>query len=411
MKINCAHNQVVELHKLVPHPKNPNKHPEDQIKRLAKIIDYQGQRAPIVVSKRSGFITKGHGRLEALKMLGWEKAAVDYQDYNDEAQEYADIVADNAIASWAELQYSQINTDILDLGPELDIEMLGIKDFVLEPVEKIDPQTDPDEVPEVKFPISTKGDVWILGNHRLMCGDSTMIDDVEKLMNGEKADMLLTDPPYNVAYTGKTKEAMTIQNDSMNDDRFREFLVSVYGVADIVMRPGAAFYIWHADLEGYNFRGAARDVGWKVRQCLIWVKQTLVMGRQDYHWKHEPCLYGWKDGVGHTWTSDRKQTTVLEFDKPSRNNLHPTMKPVNLFEYQIGNNTNPKDIVLDLFIGSGATIIAAQNTGRRCFGMELDEKYCDVAIKRWEEYTGLSAILESTGQTYEELISERMPKV
>ena len=216
-------------------------------------------------------------------------------------------------------------------------------------------------------------------------------------------DMWLTDPPYNVAYEGKTKDALTIKNDSMADDDFRQFLRDCYVAADAVMKQGAAFYIWHADLEGYNFRGAAKDAGWKVRQCLIWKKSTLVMGRQDYHWKHEPCLYGWKDGAGHLWASDRKQTTILEFDKPSRNGEHPTMKPVDLFEYCLLNNTKGGDIVLDSFGGSGTTIIACEKNGRVGYLMELDPKYCDVIINRWQTLTGKEAILESTGDKFNDL--------
>jgi site-specific DNA-methyltransferase (adenine-specific) len=216
---------------------------------------------------------------------------------------------------------------------------------------------------------------------------------MEKLCAGQLVDMWLTDPPYNVAYEGKTKDALKIQNDSMGDDQFRQFLRDAYVTADTVMKGGAVFYIWHADSEGYNFRGAAKDAGWTVRQCLIWKKSVMVMGRQDYHWKHEPCLYGWKDGAGHLWAADRKQTTVLEFDKPARNGEHPTMKPVELFAYQMLNNTKGGDIVLDSFGGSGTTMIAAEKHGRYARLMELDPKYCDVIVKRWEDFTGKTAVL------------------
>ena len=198
-----------------------------------------------------------------------------------------------------------------DLAKELDA--------LLEP-EQLEGLTDEDDAPAVPDEPKTKpGDIYQLGKHRLMCGDSCSTTDMEKLCDGQLVDMWLTDPPYNVAYEGKTKDALKIQNDSMEDDQFRQFLRDAYVTADIVMKPGAVFYIWHADSEGYNFRGAAQDAGWKVRQCLIWKKSTMVMGRQDYHWKHQPCLYGWKEGAGHLWSADRKQTTILEFDKPSRN--------------------------------------------------------------------------------------------
>jgi site-specific DNA-methyltransferase (adenine-specific) len=233
-----------------------------------------------------------------------------------------------------------------------------------------------------------------------MCGDSTASTEVERLMAGGKADLLLTDPPYNVAYEGKTAEALTIQNDSMSDDDFRQFLRDVYSTADTVMNPGAVFYIWHADSEGYNFRGAAHDVGWQVRQCLIWNKNSLVMGRQDYHWKHEPCLYGWKEGAAHYWGSDRSQTTVLDFNRPSRNGEHPTMKPVELFQYQVENSSKRRGVVLDLFGGSGTTAIACEKTGRHARLMELDPRYCDVIVKRWQQFTGKTAKLEGTGEPF-----------
>lgn len=207
-------------------------------------------------------------------------------------------------------------------------------------------------------------------------------------MDGKQADLYLTDPPYNVDYNGKTDDALTIQNDNMTDLDFRAFLFAAFAAADEVIKPGAAFYIWHADTEGYNFRGACRDIGWTLRQCLIWAKNTLVLGRQDYHWQHEPCLYGWKDGAPHNWYSDRKQTTVLEFDKPQRNGEHPTMKPVDLFAYQIGNSSKIGDIVLDSFGGSGTTLIACESMGRSAYISELDGKYVDVIVKRYIKTTG-----------------------
>jgi site-specific DNA-methyltransferase (adenine-specific) len=224
-------------------------------------------------------------------------------------------------------------------------------------------------------------------------------------MHNSLADLLITDPPYNVALgmdetpeeakkRNRRTDGLTIQNDKMNDEDFLQFLCDVYTTADTVMNEGAVFYIWHADSEGLNFRKAAFQAGWKIRQCLIWNKNSLIMGRQDYQWKHEPCLYGWKDGAAHYWGSDRTQTTILEFNKPSRNGVHPTMKPVELFEYQIKNSSKPNAIVLDLFGGSGTTAIVCEKTGRKARLMELDPKYCDVIVKRWEDFTGKKAVLE-----------------
>ena len=210
-------------------------------------------------------------------------------------------------------------------------------------------------------------------------------------MNEKPADILLTDPPYNVSYEGKTKEALQIENDSQNDGEFSEFLITAFSLCFNHMKSGSVFYIWHADSEGYNFRKAIKDNGEIVRQCLIWNKQTMVMGRQDYHWKHEPCLYGWKKGAAHGWHSDRKQTTVLEFNRPFRSKDHPTMKPVELFAYLLKNSSRQKDTVIDPFLGSGTTLIAAEQLGRECYGMEISPQYCDVIIERWQNLTGQKA--------------------
>ncbi len=249
------------------------------------------------------------------------------------------------------------------------------------------------DAPLPENPIPKLGDVYRLGRHRLLCGDSTIQTDVEKLMDGQKADLLITDPPYNVDYVGKTKDALKIENDKMDDSSFRNFLRDAFATADTVMKAGAVFYIWHADSEGYNFRGACRDVNWTVRQCIIWAKNVMVMGRQDYQWKHEPCLYGWKEGAGHLWASDRKQTTILNFDKPVRNDIHPTMKPIPLFDYQIKNNTKGGDAVLDLFGGSGTTLMACEQNGRNSYTMEYDPRYVQAIIERYIAFTGAPVYL------------------
>jgi site-specific DNA-methyltransferase (adenine-specific) len=217
---------------------------------------------------------------------------------------------------------------------------------------------------------------------------------LSELCGLEKADLLLTDPPYNVSYVGKTKDHLTIQNDAMSDSEFRGFLTSAFEAADSNMKEGASFYIWHADVEGYNFRGACKDVNWPLRQTLIWHKNSIVMGRQDYHWRHEPCLYGWKTGEAHHWYADRKQQTILEFRRPQKSELHPTMKPVDLLAYLLQNSTKIGDLVLDTFLGSGSTLIACEKTGRTCYGVELDPKYCDVIVKRWENFTNQTAKLQ-----------------
>ena len=380
---------------LIPYVKNSRTHSDEQVAQIAASIKEFGWTNPILVDGSNGIIA-GHGRLMAARKLGFKEVpTIELADLT-ETQKKAYIIADNRLALNAGWDNEMLTIELNDLladGFALDILGFDSKELnaLLEP-EVVEGLTDEDAVPEVPEEPKTKmGDIYQLGNHRLMCGDSCSTNDMEKLCNGQLVDMWLTDPPYNVAYEGGT--GLTIKNDDMENDQFRQFLRDAYVTADLVMKPGAVFYIWHADSEGYNFRGAALDANWKVRQCLIWKKSSLVMGRQDYHWKHEPCLYGWKEGAGHLWAADRKQTTILEFDKPTKNGEHPTMKPVGLFEYQMLNNTKGGDIVLDSFGGSGTTLLAAEKNGRYARLMELDPKYCDVIVKRWEDFTGKKAVL------------------
>jgi DNA modification methylase len=392
--------EMVSIGQLLPYARNARTHDDAQVAQIAASIKEFGFNNPILIADDQSIVA-GHGRLSAARKLGLTEVPVVRLSHLSDTQRKAYILADNRLALNAGWDNDLLKLELQELEIEgVDLEMLGFSkeelDGLLNSLEPTEGLTDEDAVPEPpEEPITKPGDIWILGKHRLMCGDSTSIDHLEKLCNGLQVDMWLTDPPYNVAYEGGTKEKLTIKNDSMDDDQFRQFLRDAYTAADAVMKSGAVFYIWHADSEGYNFRGAAKDCGWVVRQCLIWKKSSLVMGRQDYHWKHEPCLYGWKEGAGHLWAADRKQTTILEFDKPSRNGEHPTMKPVALFEYQMLNNTKGGDIVLDSFGGSGTTLVAAQKNGRVAYLMELDPKYCDVIVKRWEEFTGKKAELVS----------------
>ena len=388
---------------LIPYARNARTHTDEQVAQIAASIREFGWTNPVLVDGENGIIA-GHGRLLAARKLGINDVPVIELSHLSEAQKRAYILADNQLAVNAGWDTELLKIELTDLdGLDFDLSLLGFDADFMDGLLEVLPEglVDPDECPEApEEPVTKPGDVWICGKHRLMCGDSTSIEAVENLMDGQLADMLLTDPPYNVAYEGKTKESMPICNDSMADDDFRQFLRDAFVAADTAMKPGAVFYIWHADSEGYNFRGACKDAGWLVRQCLIWEKSVLVMGRQDYHWKHEPCLYGWKDGAGHLWAADRKQTTILEFDKPQRNGEHPTMKPVALFEYQMLNNTKGHDIILDLFGGSGTTLIACEKNGRVARLMELDPKYCDVIVRRWQEYSGQEATLDSTGEKF-----------
>jgi site-specific DNA-methyltransferase (adenine-specific) len=374
--------------------RNYRKHNDKNKELIRKSLEECGAGRSIVIDNDNEIVA-GNGLYEQAKKLGIKTKIIETDGSELVVVKRTDLSTDDlkrkqlAIMDNSTSDSSEFDLELL----QADFEVPDLQDFGVDipDVEEEEPEVIEDEVPEEVETRCKRGDVWRLGNHRLMCGDSTSITDVEKLMDGKKADLLVTDPPYNVAYEGKTKDKLTIQNDKMNNDSFRQFLQDAFSSADAVMKEGAVFYIWHADSEGYNFRGACFDVGWKVRQCLIWNKNCMVMGRQDYQWKHEPCLYGWKDGASHLWASDRKQTTVIDFNKPSRNGEHPTMKPVGLFDYQIKNNTKKEDIVLDLFGGSGTTIIACEQNGRVGYSMELDEHYCDVIIQRWENLTGKTA--------------------
>ena len=397
---------------LIPYINNSRTHSEKQVAQLASSIKEFGFTNPILVDKDNGVIA-GHGRLLAAEVLGLDEVPALVIDGLTPAQQKALVIADNQLALNSGWDIDKLKLELNTLSDlEFDLDILGFEDDFLKDlmVETTEGETDADAVPDIpEEPVSKFGDTWILGKHRVMCGDSTNIESLEALCENQLVDMWLTDPPYNVAYEGKTKDALTIENDQMGDSNFLQFLTDAYIAADAVMKSGAVFYIWHADSEGYNFRGAAKNAGWTVRQCLIWKKQTMVMGRQDYHWKHEPCLYGWKDGAGHLWAADRKQTTILEFDRPSRSAEHPTMKPVDLFAYQMLNNTKGDDIVLDSFGGSGTTIIACEMHGRRGRAMELDPKYVDVIVQRWQEFTGKEALLEQDGRPFSEVKSVREP--
>ena len=391
---------------LIPYVNNARTHSDEQVTQIASSIKEFGFNNPILTDGENGVIA-GHGRLLAAKKLGMREVPTIELSGMSDAQKRAYILADNKLALDAGWDEELLKIELEDLKLEgVDLDGIGFSEDELDNLlvsEEPSDESEP-EVPEAKpDPVSKKGDVWILGVHRLMCGDSTSATDVSKLLGGGKVKLYLTDPPYNVAYEGKTKDALTIENDSMDDESFRQFLVDAFSMADTVLDPGGVFYIWHADIEGYNFRGACRDVGWKVRECLIWNKNTLVLGRQDYQWKHEPCLYGWKDGAGHAWYSDRSQTTVIDCDKPQRNGEHPTMKPVELFRYLMENSTKKGDSVFDSFGGSGTTLVAAEQTGRVAYLMELDPVYVDVIIKRWQDMTGQEAVRDD-GKTYNSLI-------
>lgn len=375
-----------KIAEITPYENNPRRN-DTAVAAVEESIKQCGYIAPIIVDE-DGVILAGHTRYKALQKLGRSECEVIVKEGLSEEQKRKYRILDNKTAELASWDFDLLAEELggLDFGNlELD---WGIDMEEAQEVAEDDYEVVPPEEPKSK-----PGDIYQLGRHRLMCGDSTSLDDVETLANGQKIDMLLTDPPYGVDYTGKTKDVLKIENDNRCDDEFIEFLTKAFEAADNVMKPGAVFYVWHAGLKAYVFRMACHNVGWEVRQVLIWVKNSMVLGRQDYQWKHEPCIYGWKEGASHLWASDRKQTTVLEFARPTRNAEHPTMKPVLLFDYQMKNNTKGGDIVLDLFAGSGTTMIAAEQNGRTAYLMEKDPRYVDVIIDRWEKLTGEKTVL------------------
>lgn len=410
--------EKVKIADLLEYKNNAKEHPQWQIDQIVESIEKFGFNDPIAIDENNTII-EGHGRLYALQEMGAEEVECIRLSHLGENEKKAYILAHNKLT-----MNTEFDADLLaqELGEIEGIDMSSFG-FLMDPlIEVVEDDFSEEETIEQPEPIAKLGDVYQLGEHFLMCGDSTDFIAVKKLCGEALMDLLVTDPPYNVAYEGKTEDALTIENDNMDDAKFREFLKDAFACADGVMRPGAAFYIWHADSEGFNFRGACRDIGWTVRQCLIWNKNQMVLGRQDYQWKHEPCLYGWKDGAAHYFVDDRNLLTVLEEEselkkmskaelinyileiqeqtattvinevKPSRNGLHPTMKPLRLIERLVRNSSKKGENVLDLFNGSGSTLMVCEQLGRRYFGMELDPRYVDATIERWEEFTGKKAV-------------------
>ncbi len=377
----------IAIRDIHPYPNNPRKN-SDAVDAVAESIRQCGYCAPIIVDE-GHIILAGHTRYKALKKLGWKECPVLLLRGMSDEQKRKYRLLDNKtgeLATW----------DLDALAEELEALDFDGFDFGFELSETVtdeEAQEDDYEVNPPAQPKSKRGDIYVLGRHRLMYGDSTSEDDVQALVGSTQIDMLLTDPPYGVDYTGKTADALKIENDAQTDEDLEIFLSSAFRGADAAMKPGAAFYIWHADSKGGIFRTACQEVGWEVRQVLIWAKNSLVLGRQDYQWQHEPCLYGWKGGAPHKWTSDRKQSTLLNFDRPTKNKEHPTMKPVPLFDYLIKNNSEVGDNILDLFAGSGTLAIACEQNGRNAYMMEYDPKYVDVIIDRWERLTGKKAVL------------------
>jgi site-specific DNA-methyltransferase (adenine-specific) len=370
--------EVVNINTIQPNPQNPRFIKDDKFKKLVQSIkDFPEMLnlRPIIVDENMVALG-GNMRLKACKVLKLKQVPIIQVKGLTAEQKSEFIIKDNVGFGewdWDKIAHEWDEDLLVEWG--LDVP----NQFQTE----LEAEEDEFDVPEggSKTDI-VLGDIFEIGQHRLICGDSTQTDTFERLMQGEMADMVITDPPYNVAYEGKTKEAMKIENDSMGNDDFYKFLYDFYSALTTAVKKGGAIYVWHASSEVINFGKAMVDAGWLLKQQLIWVKNTMVMGRQDYQWKHEPCLYGWLAGNSHKWYSDRKQTTIIEWDKPSRNGEHPTMKPIGIFAYQIQNSSKEGDIVIDAFGGSGTTMVACEQINRKARVVEFDPKYCDVIIKR-----------------------------
>ena len=395
--------QLVPITKLVPYVNNARTHSPEQINKLRSSLREFGFINPVIIDRDFGVIA-GHGRILAAKEEGIAEVPCVFADHLTEAQKKAYILADNRMAMDAGWDEELLRVEIEALQAEaFDLSLTGFDEKDLSDLFKDDADVQEDDFDvdaELEKPTFSKsGDVWTLGRHRLVCGDSTKAETFAVLMNGRKANLVVTDPPYNVNYEST---AGKIKNDNLADEKFYQFLFDAFSNIEKVMADDASIYVFHADTEGLNFRKAFADAGFYLSGCCIWKKPSLVLGRSPYQWQHEPCLYGWKKSGKHQWYADRKQTTIWEFEKTKKNTDHPTMKPIPLLAYPIQNSSMSNTLVLDPFGGSGSTLIACEQTDRDCYTIELDEKYCDVIVKRYIEQVGSAdgVSVERDGKTY-----------
>jgi len=385
--------ELVPIDKLIPYANNARTHSPAQINKLRGSLREFGFINPVIIDRDYNIIA-GHGRVMAAREEKLTEVPCVFADHLTEAQKKAYIIADNRMALDAGWDEEMLKVEIESLEAQaFDLSLTG---FDADELEKLFREDTEGKVKEDDFDIDAElekpamthdGDIWTLGRHRLMCGDSTIAENFEKLMDGKKANLVVTDPPYNVDYHGT---AGKIKNDNMASDAFHTFLLAAFNRLHENMASDASIYVFHADTEGLNFRKAFEEAGFYLSGCCIWKKPSLVLGRSPYQWQHEPCLFGWlKDGK-HLWYADRKQTTIWEFEKPKKNDVHPTMKPVALIAYCIMNSSMSNTLILDPFLGSGTTLIASEQIDRSCYGLELDPKYCDVIVNRYIEVTGHS---------------------
>ena len=382
--------ELVDIDKLIPYVNNARTHSPEQINKLRASLREFGFINPVIIDDKFNVVA-GHGRIAAAQAEGIKEVPCVYVDYLTEAQKKAYILADNRMAMDAGWDEEMLRVELEALQDmAFDLSMTGFDEKELADLFKTDEHVEDDDfdldAALEKAAFVKKGDIWTVGRHRLMCGDATSAEDVAKLMDGKKANIIVTDPPYGVSF--KSSDGLSIQNDSLKGDEFYQFLLQAFkNMADNLTKGGAA-YVFHADTEGLNFRKAFIDAGFHLAGCCIWVKNSLVLGRSDYQWQHEPVLYGFLQNGNHPWYSDRKQTTIWNFDKPKRNKNHPTSKPLDLLGYPIQNSSQANGIVIDTFGGSGSTMMACEQTNRICYMMELDEKYASVILRRYVEDGG-----------------------
>lgn len=379
----------LQIDSLIPAEYNPRKKlklGDSEFEKIKNSINEFGYVDPVIVN-RDLTVIGGHQRISVLKTLGFTEIGCVVIDVDKTKEKALNVALNKISGEWNKELLAELIKDLQTL--DYDVSFTGfdppeIDELFNELHDKEIKEDDFNVDKALKEPtVTQKGDVWLLGRHRLICGDSTDAKTYETLMDGKQANLVVTDPPYNIDYQGGTKDKLKIQNDNMEDSKFFKFLIDFYKCTFDVMADGAAIYVFHADTEGVNFRKAFKDTGYHLSGVCIWAKNSLVLGRSDYHFRHEPILYGWKPTSKHNWYSDRKQSTIWNFDRPSKNELHPTMKPVALCAYPITNSSMSNCIVLDPFGGSGSTLIACEQTNRICHTIELDEKYADVIVKRY----------------------------
>lgn len=380
---------LADVSELIPYVRNARTHSEAQVAQIAASIREFGFLSPILVAE-DNTILAGHGRLAAAQKLGLKKVPCVKENHLTETQKRAYIIADNKLSLNAGWDNELLAVELSELeGADFNLDLLGFDEAELSSIFDADKDVSDDDFDvekELEEPCFSKtGDIWTLGRHRVICGDATKLETYKTLLENTKVNLVVTDPPYNVNYEGS---AGKIKNDNMEDDKFYQFLFNSFVNMEQAMADDASIYVFHADTEGLNFRKAFQDAGFYLSGCCIWKKPSLVLGRSPYQWQHEPCLYGWKKKGKHKWYAGRKETSVWEFEKPKKNADHPTMKPIALLAYPIKNSSMTNSLVLDPFAGSGSTLIACEQTGRICYAIELDEKYCDVIVKRYIEQIG-----------------------